>query len=309
MRRWLSGPELPVTLTPASSGTSWNPFARRSPTCEESERRPFEALHPARQQLERLPAAQPPHPLVGHKRPSPAPVTRRKPPPPPTLPPPPRPDDTVIVEIVKPRGASLGLRFCSETTGGAELRMVDPYGLGWRQGLVWGDRVLSVLVASTGEETPTDSGSDAARALRPASGLIELRVRRRPRTTEDYAAVRIQAQVLGCFTRDTLRLRREAATVISAHWRRWCAIMDLRALRLNREEDCAAEAIQGAWRQHIKQWVRRLALEFIQEHARSFLALLRTGQRKRKRRCIRMPPMLLDVHNEACNYIPILVTT
>ena len=65
--------------------------------------------------------------------------------------------------------------------------------------------------------------------------------------------------------------------------------MDLRALRLDREEDCAAEAIQGAWRKHIKGWERRLALEFLQQHARTFVERKR---RQRKRQCIRRPPML-----------------
>mmetsp|Transcript_33123 Transcript_33123/g.87027 ORF Transcript_33123/g.87027 Transcript_33123/m.87027 type:complete len:124 (+) Transcript_33123:442-813(+) len=119
-------------------------------------------------------------------------------------------------------------------------------------------------------------------------------VRRRALSIEDAAANLIQSRIIGVFCRDTLRLRTASATVITSHWRRWCAIMDARALRLDAEEDHAAEMIQGVWRLRIRRWEKQLALEFLQEKARAFVGQLRTGQRARKRRCIRAPPALLD---------------
>ena len=61
--------------------------------------------------------------------------------------------------------------------------------------------------------------------------------------------------------------------------------MDARALRADAQEDHAAEAIQGAWRWRIRRWERRLALEYLQETARTFVGKLRSGQRARKHSC------------------------
>jgi len=149
-----------------------------------------------------------------------------------------------------------------------------------------------VRIVASKKETALSSGEDAAKAIRPACGRIELVVRRRTLGPEDHAASRLQAAVLGVFCRDTMRLRQASAIMISSHWRRWCAVMDARALRLDKCEDHAAEAIQGAWRSTIRRWERRLAVEFLQQHARTFVDKMRTGQRARKRRCIRAPPVL-----------------
>jgi len=210
------------------------------------------------------------------------------------LPPPPR--RTEIVQLFKQRGQALGVRFHASTgVDGAELQSVEPYGLAWRHRLRWGDTISTVRVMAIGnKEVELTNGEDAAKALRPAYGRIKLSVRRRALSPEDRAAAIVQAHVLGIFCRDTLRMQHECATVIASSWRRWCAIMDARALRLDAVEDCAAAAIQGMWRLRIRRWERRLALEYLQEHARAFVAKLRAGERARKRRCIRAPPQLVD---------------
>ena len=178
--------------------------------------------------------------------------------------------------------------------GGAELESVDPFGLAWCCGLGWGDVVAGVTIASTGKEHELKSGAHAARVLRPATGQIVFRVLRRRRTSQDDAASLIQAHVLGVFARDTIRLRVRASMVISAHWRKWCAVMDARALRLDKREDDAIILLQYAWRRYMRRWEQRLAAEYIQATAKAFVASLRGGQRARKRRCIRAPPALLD---------------
>ncbi len=211
-----------------------------------------------------------------------------------TPPPPPRRRSEVL-PLTKRRGVALGVRFhASPGDDGAELQSVEPYGTAWRHGLKWGDVISQVRIVASGREWQLSSGEDAAKALRPASGRLELTIRRRAITPEDRAATRIQSRVLGVFCRDTMRMQHACATAIAASWRRWCAVMDARALRLDATEDRAVEAIQGAWRTRIRRWERRLALEYLQEHARAFVAKLRTGQRARKRRCIRAPPTLFD---------------
>lgn len=205
------------------------------------------------------------------------------------LPLPPPPKRSEVVRIFKRRREALGVRFhADDGDGGAQLESVEPYGLAWRHGLKWGDTISAVRTLNNGRESKLTCGEDAARALRPAYGQLELIVRPRFASSEDRSASLIQSVILGVFCRDTLRVRAASATVISAHWRRWCAIMDLRALQLDAEEDRAVAAIQGAWRTRIRRWERKLALDFLQHHARNFIG------RARKRRCIRAPPMLLD---------------
>lgn len=208
------------------------------------------------------------------------------------LPPPPRRTD--CIKLLKKRGFALGVRFLADSVcdDGAVVDSVEPFGVAWRHGLKWGDVICSVRIVASGKEFELTCGEDAAKALRPAHGYIELTIRKRTIKREDHAASLIQAHVLGYFNRDTMGLRGRSATVISSHWRRWCAIMDARALRADAQEDYAAEAIQGAWRWRIRRWERRLALEYLQETARAFVGKLRSGQRARKRRCIRAPPCL-----------------
>ena len=294
LRRLLSGsgPELPVSSSPTPS--SWNPFSRSVAAASNDDDRTY---------FDHLPAQQPlTQNIIGHKRLSalPSPACKRPPftlkplpPPPPSQPATPT---VTLVEIHKRHGQALGVRFDAEDgEEGAAVQSVQPYGLAWREGLSWGDCIVSVRVVASGEEHLLCNGSDAAKVLRPADGLLELRVRRRRRTAEDHAAERIQAAVLGLFARDTIRERHAASTAIAAHWRRWCAIMDRRALALDRQEDRAVACLQGAWRTHIRRWERKLALEFIQQHARAFVALLRAGRRARKRRpSIRRAPELVD---------------
>ena len=201
----------------------------------------------------------------------------------------------LVIGLTKRRNVALGIRFHMEPgDGGAEVESVEPYGLAWRLGLKWGDVISLVRIVATNTEHPVKDGQDAASALRPAVGRIELRVLPRACSARHVAAACIQSHVLGGFVRDTLRLRASAATHIQASWRRWCAVMDARALRLDAEEDRAAELIQGSWRRHIRQWERQLAVEYLQEHCRKFVAALRTGHRARKRQRIRAPPVLLD---------------
>ena len=152
--------------------------------------------------------------------------------------------------------------------------------------------VAGVCILSTGKEHDLKSGAHAARVLRPATGEIEFRIVRRRRTNEDRAASRIQAHILGVFARDTIQHRGRSATIIATQWRRWCAVMDARALRLDKKEDDAAILVQYAWRRYMRQWEKQLAVEYIQQIARSFVASLRGGHRARKRRCIRAPPAL-----------------
>jgi len=276
---------LPVSSAPPAlaRSASWNPFA---------------ASEPARAPLDNLPPSC--HGKHHCRRPSECniccaklttPVVQPK-----LLAPPPPPMTKVTtIELVKRRGDALGVRFlCDAGSGGAELESVEPFGLAWRYGLRWGDVVAGVFVVSTGKDHDLKSGAHAARILRPATGEMEFRVLRRRRTNRDRAASLIQARVLGVFARDTIRLRSHAATAISAHFRRWCAVMDARALRLDKTEDDAAILVQYAWRRYMRRWEQRLAVEYIQQIARSFVASLRCGQRARKRRCIRAPPALDD---------------
>ena len=104
------------------------------------------------------------------------------------------------VRMHKPRGVALGVRFdrLSESVG-ARVDSVEPYGLAWQFGLGWGDVVTCVKVFSTireGEilsEHVIASGLDAAKALRPAYGEIEILVQKRKITADDKAAARLQA--------------------------------------------------------------------------------------------------------------------
>ena len=241
-----------------------------------------------------------PPPAVHMGGPPPAAVRTPPPPmrtPPPTMrtvPPPPR-RRTEVLPLTKREGVPLGVRFHSQQgDDGAELQCIEPYGTAWRHGLRWGDVICQVRLVATGQEWQLSSGEDAAHVLRPAIGRLELTIRRRTITPEDRAAMVIQSHLLGVHCRKTIRLRHASATVITASWRRWCAVMDARALRLDAIEDRAVETIQGAWRTRIRRWERRLAIEYLQERTRAFVAELRTGKRARKRRCIRAPPTLFD---------------
>ena len=78
--------------------------------------------------------------------------------------------------------------------GGAEIQSVEPYSIAWRAGLRWSDVLITIKVFSTlhpGEvlkEHVVTDGYSAAKALRPATGMLELHIIRRPTTAEDAAA-------------------------------------------------------------------------------------------------------------------------
>jgi hypothetical protein len=189
---------------------------------------------------------------------------------------------------------SMGVKFFGEChhAEGAEVDSVEAFGQAWRCGLRWGDVLMSVRVFSSrrpGElvsEARTHNGFEAAKALRPAVGLVELVVRRRIVTRADEAACRITAMAVGRFTRSVLRnyrvvQRREAAaTKIATYWRRWCAIYDVETLRCC---TLAATHVQAAWRRceaMLLRTERIFALTHVQQATRAWLR--RRGRRHRR---------------------------
>jgi len=249
------------------------------------------------------------------------------PPPPPPLPPPPRLPPSTTIRLHKPRGATLGVRFYSsrrseapgEGEAGAEVQSVEPYGLAWRSGLAWGDVITGVRVHSSRAKqellaaVDITSGYDAAKALRPAIGYLELSVRKRLQNDRDRAAVCLQAACLGMLTRAAAHNASNAATHIAGAWRRWCARQALRARRAQRRSKllqrtrtlrgpvahAAALQLQCAWRRYVGMlaaWERTLALQHIQKLMRAWLmrqrAMVPRLSRKR-RRGIRAPPCLI----------------
>lgn len=159
-------------------------------------------------------------------------------------------------------------------------------------------------------------GYDAAKALRPASGPVELVVRRRRPTTNDLHATRMQSAWRGTAARFQLHLARGASTTIACAWRRCAARDELERRRCASGAHAAVTAIQSAWRRYDAcdiAYERRLALSFLQEQVREWLAARKwhrsrlaaglgevadTGAtRKRRRACggspIRAPPSLV----------------
>ena len=243
---------------------------------------------------------------------------------PPPKPPPPPPD---IVSVYKPRGVPLGVRFFSDAgTSGAEVERVDEHGLAWRAGLAWGDTIegVSVYSRSSGtllSEHKLSDGFDAAKALRPAAGRIELAVRRRRRTPSDLAATKIEAAVRGTRVRAYIRASHHLATIVACHWRGAQArrVAARRRAALGRRQrasrrktlmpaERAAIHIQAAWRRFeamVIAYEQRLALVHIQQHVRGWLAtrVKRGGASRRTprpsrpvpvRNTIRAPARLID---------------
>ena len=146
--------------------------------------------------------------------------------------PPPPPSDEHTITLFKKRGVPMGVKFFTDTDQhgrGAEIRDTDAYGTAWRAGLRWGDVLVSVKVFSQlrpgevlSEHNITD-GLSAAKALRPATGVIELQVIRRRHTARDAAASRIQSAWSGHQARWTMRVLGAAATTIARHLRGWRA--------------------------------------------------------------------------------------
>lgn len=222
-------------------------------------------------------------------------------------PPPPPPRAETVISLIKPRRTALGVRFQRDpgADGGAVVASVEAYGLGWRSGLAWGDNVLMVReVHRDGEVIGTSrihDGYDAAQFLKPAQGRIELIVLRRRRTAKDAAASLLQAHAKRWRTRLDQLERHAAATIMAAHWRRFCAECDLEdALEEKRAEAQAEEwlrlsstsaaragaavTLQASWRRYcavIRACDRFLALERIQRSARAFMTR-RTRQRERR---------------------------
>ena len=198
------------------------------------------------------------------------------------------------------------------------MQSVEPYGLAWCSGLAWGDVITGLRVHSsaTGEllaAVDISSGYDAAKALRPAIGYLELSVRKRPQTGRDRAAVCLQAACLGMLTRIAAHNTSSAATHIASAWRRWCARQALLVRRAKRRSmrlahartprspvaHAAALQLQCAWRRYVgvlAAWERALALQHIQKLMRAWLVRQRAmapRTSRKRRRGIRAPPCLV----------------
>ena len=120
----------------------------------------------------------------------------------------------------------LGVSFMPEPVeGGALISALEWGSIAWRANLRPGDIVKSVII--DGEEHPMEGGYRAAQLLRPACGVIRLRVRRRKLTRNEAAARRIQAALRGMCVRSDLHVRRLAAEHIQGAWRRASAMADL----------------------------------------------------------------------------------
>ena len=184
----------------------------------------------------------------------------------------------------------LGVRFFSDDgDGGAEVEHVAPHSLAWRHGLAWGAVLERVRVLSARAEHEVvgehelHNGYDAAKALRPAVGWIELVVRPRKRTPADRLAPRVQARWRGVLARTWLAIAHASATRIQASWRRLMA-RDEAAHRRHvawrracDEPDVRAHAavrIQSHWRRYdayARAYEQCLAIAFLQQHARGWL--------------------------------------
>jgi hypothetical protein len=215
------------------------------------------------------------------------------------LPPPPKPPPVAaLVTLSKPYGVSLGIRFFSDPgEHGAEIQKVDEHGLAWRAGLGWGDAIQRVRVRSTTRQSDEASsehvlrdGYDAAKALRPASGLVELEVVRRKQTAKDRAAARVQGRIRGMIARATLRHVRGATTTIASAWRRAVAVDEAERRRHVRDAPkraAAALLIQTHFRR-FSAWIvyyeQSLALVFVQQQVRAWLERRRAMRTSRKRR-------------------------
>ena len=120
----------------------------------------------------------------------------------------------------------LGLSFRPDAIdGGALITALDFGSLAWRSKLRPGDIVRSVII--DGAEHPMEGGYSAAKLLRPACGVIRLRVRRRKPTRDEAAARRIQSVLRGMCVRTDLHVRTLAAEHIQGTWRRASAMANL----------------------------------------------------------------------------------
>lgn len=120
----------------------------------------------------------------------------------------------------------LGVSFMPEPVeGGALISALEWGSIAWRGNLRPGDIVKSVII--DGEEHPMEGGYSAAKLLRPACGVIRLRVRRRKPTRDEAAARRIQSVLRGMCVRTDLHVRTLAAEHIQGTWRRASAMANL----------------------------------------------------------------------------------
>lgn len=120
----------------------------------------------------------------------------------------------------------LGVSFMPEPVeGGALISALEWGSIAWRANLRQGDIVKSVII--DGEEHPMEGGYRGAQLLRPACGVLRLRVRR-PKPTRNEAAARpIQAAMRGMRVRTDVHVWRLAASHIQGAWRRASAMADL----------------------------------------------------------------------------------
>jgi hypothetical protein len=165
--------------------------------------------------------------------------------------PPPLPLLTITVKKRSTRDR-LGLSFMPEPVDGGALVSALEFGsLAWRSQLRPGDIVKSIVI--DGAEHAMEGGYRAAQILRPAKGLLRLRVRRRKPTAEEIAAQLIQAALRGMRVRSAQHILQLAATHIQAAWRRAAAVIDY--------EDAlwAAELIQYVTRQRLERRRRERA--------------------------------------------------
>lgn len=144
----------------------------------------------------------------------------------------------------------LGLSFRPDAIdGGALITALDFGSLAWRSKLRPGDIVRSVII--DGAEHPMEGGYQAAGLLRPATGVLRLRVRRRKLSAEEVAARRIQAAARGMEVRAEQHEANLAATYIQAAWRRAEAMVDYA------DALWAAELIQDVAREQLERRKRR----------------------------------------------------
>ena len=101
---------------------------------------------------------------------------------------------------------------------GATVGSVDPHCLAWRAGLMAGD-LISAITLATGERTVVTGGYQAREVLGGAIGEIELSLRRRRWTEDDFAAVRMQCAWRGAAVRFKMQSLHFSAGVVQEAWR------------------------------------------------------------------------------------------
>ena len=129
---------------------------------------------------------------------------------------------------------------------------VEPYSIAWRAGLRWSDVLVTIKVFSTlhpGEvlkEHVVTDGYSAAKALRPATGMLELHIIRRPTTIEDAAAALLQAAWCGHQARWTMRMMAAATTADDGVLFVSYLLPQARGVRILRELVAAARLLGSA---------------------------------------------------------------